>query len=115
MIKGKDEKILYRDIAFKTKDLLNMRMLIHQKIEQVFERASLWTKIMPQKIFSDLVTFNSQANGINPKTESGEQGILGYRSNSIDGLESYLSSANMNAPRIKTQTLMPALQGMRGA
>ena len=34
-----------------------MRVLIHCKIEQVMEQASLWTKIMPQKIFTDLVTF----------------------------------------------------------
>ena len=42
-----------------------MRVLIHHKIEQVLDRASLWTKIMPQKIFSDLVHFIAENNGIN--------------------------------------------------
>ena len=41
-----------------------MRMLIHHKIEQVFERASLWTNIMPEKIFADLVSFSAQAGAV---------------------------------------------------
>ena len=51
----KEETIEYRDIVFKTRDLIDMRFLIHKKIEQVLDRASLWTNIMPQKIFNDLV------------------------------------------------------------
>lgn len=47
----KDVVIKYRNIGLKAKDLIDMRMLIHQKIEQVFEQASLWKNVMPQKIF----------------------------------------------------------------
>ena len=68
MMRKNDDQIIYRDHAFKTQDLLNMRVLIHQKIEQVFERATLWTNIMPHKIFSDLVSFNASATGFNPQT-----------------------------------------------
>ena len=50
--------VTYRDIEFKTRDLIDMRILIHHKIEQVLEQGSLWTKIMPHKIFSDLVSFS---------------------------------------------------------
>ena len=52
---SKEDTIEYRDIIFKTSDLIDMRFLIHKKIEQVLDRASLWTNIMPQKIFNDLV------------------------------------------------------------
>jgi len=34
-----------------------MRSVIHQKIEQVLSQSNLWVKIMPDKIFTDLLNF----------------------------------------------------------
>jgi len=59
----KDEKIVYRDLEFHTRDLIEIRVLMHHKIEQELGQAGLWKKIMPQKIFSDLVTFIADASG----------------------------------------------------
>lgn len=58
----KDVVIKYRDIGLKAKDLIDMRMLIHHKIEQVLEGASLWNNFMPYKIFKDLVSFSADNN-----------------------------------------------------
>ena len=34
-----------------------MRLLINFKIEQVIQQSNLWTKVMPKKIFDDLIAF----------------------------------------------------------
>ena len=47
-------------MQFRTQEFLEMRGLIHQKIEQIFSSSGLWSTIMPVKIFSDLVTFVGQ-------------------------------------------------------
>lgn len=108
-IRDDNDTITYRDIAFKAKDLIDMRGLIHQKIEQVLERASLWRNIMPSKIFRDLVSFNAEVSG--QEFKSVKSLIPHNHTKSIDGLESVLSSANMSAIdyRVKTQTQMPQL------
>lgn len=89
-----------------------MRVLIHHKIEQVLDRASLWKKIMPQKIFSDLVHFIAENNGINiPQPTESDIDESMRKTNaslakSIDvGMESLLSmskiSKNQEVPEFK--------------
>ena len=57
------ETISYRSIDFKAKELVDMRQLIHQKIEQTFQSSPLWNSIMPVKIFTDLVSFFGDPTG----------------------------------------------------
>lgn len=101
-IRDDNDTITYRDIAFKAKDLIDMRGLIHQKIEQVLERASLWRNIMPSKIFRDLVSFNAEVSG--QEFKSVKSLIPHNHTKSIDGLESVLSSANMSAIDYRVKT-----------
>ena len=54
------ETVSYRGVQFKMQEFLEIRGVIHQKIEQMFSSSVLWQTIMPVKIFSDLVTFVSQ-------------------------------------------------------
>ena len=126
----RQDTINYRNIAFKTKDLIDMRVLIHHKIEQVLDRASLWTKIMPQKIFSDLVHFIAENNGIDMHTLTEHDNEHSMREShskltkSIDvGMASLLSLSKISKDgpeyKAKEQTtlapmiLVPQLQGMR--
>ena len=55
--------VTYRSIDFRVKELVDMRDLIHQKIEQTFASSQLWTPIMPVKIFTDLVSFFGDPTG----------------------------------------------------
>jgi len=91
----------YRNIDFKAKDMIDMRVLIHHKIEQVFERASLWTNIMPVKIFNDLVTFISET-GMD-QGSLGHQGVTNNTSNlrlpGFEGAQDY-NSAKMLMPLV---------------
>ena len=48
---------MYRDISFNTQDLLDIRYVIHHKVEQVLSQSSLWKDVMPERIFKDLVNF----------------------------------------------------------
>lgn len=49
---------------FEVNDLVEMRSLIHPKIEQVLTcTPNLWANIMPDKIFNDLVQFTGTAAG----------------------------------------------------
>ena len=65
----RDEKVSYRSVTVKTKDLIDMRSVIHQKIEQVLSQSNLWSKIMPEKIFHDLVNFIANSpEGIGTKS-----------------------------------------------
>ena len=60
-ISGMDS-IQYRGIDFKVKQLIDMRSVIHQKIEQLFSTSQLWNNMMPVKIFGDLINFISEHN-----------------------------------------------------
>lgn len=53
----------YRGIRFQKKDLIDMRSIIHQKIEQLFGSSNLWTGFMPTKIFNDMVNFVGDPSG----------------------------------------------------
>ena len=52
-----NETLSYRGMQFKTQEFIEMRAIIHQKLEQLFSSSGLWTNIMPNKIFGDLVSF----------------------------------------------------------
>ena len=52
-----DQIVSYREVDFAVKDLIDMRQVIQQKVEQVFSQSILWSTIMPGKIFNDLLSF----------------------------------------------------------
>ena len=69
-----------------------MRQLIHHKIEQVFERASLWTNIMPEKIFADLVSFSAEAGAVDVSKAlqaAAESKKIAASVNKLPGLNDY--------------------------
>ena len=48
-----------------------MRAVIHEKIEQLFSSSTLWSNVMPVKIFNDLVSFvGGQPDGIKSRLDS---------------------------------------------
>lgn len=105
IIKPREDIITYRDIDFKTRDLIDMRVLIHHKIEQVLENASLWTNIMPEKIFNDLVIFSAEAgaNDLSLALQSAERKkkeASNLRLPGLEGSTDYSASA-------KPMTLVP--------
>ena len=59
----RNELVSFRGIDFRKKDLLDMRGIIHQKIEQLMDNSPLWATMMPVKIFKDLVNFVGDASG----------------------------------------------------
>ena len=59
----RSELVPFRGIDFKKKDLLDMRSIMHQKIEQLMDNSPLWATMMPVKIFKDLVNFVGDASG----------------------------------------------------
>ena len=72
-------------------EFIDMRSVIHQKVEQLFSVSNLWASIMPVKIFGDLVSFVGHHQNISPSISvqlEKNDPMMKYSKNTVSALTS---------------------------
>ena len=88
--------VQYRGIDFKIKQLIDMRSVIHQKIEQLFSSSNLYANIMPVKIFGDLISFVNDNQSDQRDKQSQQMNLQAYMTadKSFESLEKLSQNAD---------------------
>lgn len=107
-----EEFVSYRNYNIEVKSLIDMRRVIHQKIEQVFSQSALWNQIMPSKIFNDLLSFVSHIDkdtqlysteAVPPISQSHSQEVLLNENSTVLG-----SKNNFALSRYSSKEFVPS-------